>query len=252
MRFLEDLGIRGSLVQWARLATKARTAEPGRLVVLADKARKMGRHVTMIQRTAETRLATPPHVDRPTSVPPSTDWSGRPSAWSAEVRPAGHAPARNETTIGDDVTLYHDCHLTEISLRQIAVRQPDAHAPFALQLDVFRFTGSFLSLVIRAPHEAVKGLGKAHVLRLAMQLETERPVEIFARLNLKNGPNTEQINKAVDQSGAECLIEYDMAYVPFNENWAEHIWFDLFFSDPGMNRIVIHDLILSRHRRAAL
>ena len=66
-------------------------------------------------------------------------------------------------------------------------------APFGLRMDVFSFDGSFLSLVLDLPFEAVDGLTRRHLIRVDTIVEMEKPLEIFARLNIKHGPNTEQL-----------------------------------------------------------
>ena len=95
--------------------------------------------------------------------------------------------------LGNEVTLFHDCAFSELTLRQLRnLREADL-APYGLRLDVFKFDGSFLSLVIDLPEGGVKGLKRTHLLRMDAIVEMEKPLEIFARLNMRHGPNTEQI-----------------------------------------------------------
>ncbi len=248
--FLDEFLIRRSLRMWAALAERAHEVDDGRLEWLGRQARRMKTHAARVAEMADRRRAVVPHLERPLDLPPSTDWSHRPAPWSVALDPKGHAPARRETAISDDVALYHDCDRGEICVRQLHGQTVDGAGPFGLQLDVFRFSGSFLSLVVRAPAEAAAGLSRDHVLRLAMLIESERPLDVHARLNLRNGPNTEQVNRAVDRAHVATVTEFDMAYVPFNEKWADHIWFDLFFDGPAMNQVIIRDLTLSRRLRA--
>lgn len=241
-----------SLRRWERLATLARTTNLGSLRELRTAARAIGQRVGDVNHIAEARLIRPVIGSNAMDLPPSTDWSHRPDLWAGPLSPTGYAPAKNNTHIGNAVTLYHDCKQQMLSLRQVRNTRPDDLAPFGLQMDVFTFDGSFLSLVIKAPDDVVKGLTKKHVLRLSLKSESERPIEINARLNLKHGPNTEQVNKAINTANSECHVEFDLAYVPFNETRGEHIWFDLFFDSPSMNKVTITDLTLSRHTRSNL
>ena len=41
--------------------------------------------------------------------------------------------------------------------------------------------------------DAARGLKQKHLIRLDVIVEMEKPLEIFARLNIKHGPNVEQI-----------------------------------------------------------
>ncbi len=248
--FLDEFLIKRSLRLWSGLTESVHEVEGARLEWLGRQARRMKTHASRVTQIVDGRMALAPHLERPLDLPPSTEWSHRPTPWAVALDPKGHAPARRETAISDDVALYHDCERGEICVRQLQGQTADGVGPFGLQLDVFRFSGSFLSLVVRAPAEAAKGLSRNHILRLAMLVESERPLDMHARLNLKNGPNTEQVSRAVDRGHVATATEFDMAYVPFNEKWAEHIWFDLFLDTPAMNQVVIRDLTLSRRLRA--
>jgi uncharacterized protein DUF6478 len=241
-----------TLKKWERLAEYARTAPLSELRDIRTASRVLGQRVGTVNHIAEGRLIRPVIGSNAMELPPSTDWSHRPDLWAGPIAPSGFAPAKNETHIGHEVTLYHDCKRQMLSVRQ--VRNTDAVdlAPFGLQMDVFTFEGSFLSLVIKAPDDVTKGLTKKHILRLSLRAESERPLEMSARMNLKHGPNTEQVSKEIDLSLQESAVEFDLAYVPFTENRAEHIWFDLFFDSPSMNKTVLRDLTLSRHIRSSL
>jgi hypothetical protein len=86
----------------------------------------------------------------------------------------------------------------------------DDFAPFGLRMDVFNFDGSFLSLAIEMPKEAVKGLRRSYLLRLDMIIDSERPQEMFARLNVRHGPNTEQVVREMDMGQRNIWVEFDM------------------------------------------
>jgi hypothetical protein len=152
--------------------------------------------------------------------------------------------------LGNEVTLFHDCELSELTLRQLRnLREADL-APYGLRMDVFRFDGSFLSLVVDLPADGVESLKRTHLIRMDIILELEKPVEIFARLNIKNGPNTEQIVRELDLSQNQATVEFDMAYSNLNERRVEAAWIDLIFEGPEMNQIVLRDLTFSRRPRA--
>ncbi|HBQ36996.1 MAG TPA: hypothetical protein DD729_09225, partial [Rhodobacteraceae bacterium] len=85
--------------------------------------------------------------------------------------------------IGSQATVFHDCKISELTLRQLRNQRKQDLAPFGLQMDVFKFDGSYLSLAIYLPDASVQGLKKTHLLRMDAIIEMEKPLEIFARLN---------------------------------------------------------------------
>ena len=96
----------------------------------------------------------------------------------------------------------------------------------------------------------VAGLTSKHILRITTNISAEHAISGNLRLNLKHGPNTEQIEKPLTISEANAAVDFDLAYIPFNEARVEEIWFDLFFDSGPMNMIRINGLTLSRHTRA--
>ena len=80
----------------------------------------------------------------------------------------------------------------------------------------------------------------------------EKPLEIFARLNVKHGPNTEQVVREMPLNAAETAVEFDLAYTKVNEKRIEKLWIDLIFEGPEMNQITLRDLTVSRRPRAEL
>jgi hypothetical protein len=160
--------------------------------------------------------------------------------------------APNRTSLGDEVTLFHDCIQSELTLRQCRnLREADL-APYGLRMDVLRFEGSFLSLVVDFPPEGAEGLSRGHLIRVDTEITSEKPIEIFARLNIRHGPNTEQIVRELPLGDEDVMVEFDLAYSRLNEKRIEKIWLDLIFEAPDFNQVVIRDLTLCRVRRALL
>jgi len=249
---IQTLQHKRSLRRWDRLEKHAHSAELEQLRDLRQMARQLRQRVNNVGFIADMRLTLPVIGSNAMSLPAATDWSYRPNAWSGPIFPPGYAPVRNKAPIGNDLTVFHDCKTPNLSLRQIRNTDPRDLAPFRLALDVFEFDGSFLSMVLQAPPSAVSGLKKRHVIRLSMNAQSERPLEMSARLNLKHGPNTEQVSQEIDLSADNVVTEFDLAYTRFNESRVEQIWVDLFFASPSMNRVEIRDITLSRHPRAEL
>ena len=117
-------------------------------------------------------------------------------------------------------------------------------------MDVFQFDGSFLSLALDLPQAAIDGLTRRHIIRLEIRVETEKPLEIFGRINVRHGPNIEQLVREFDGSAGELSLEFDLAATRLNETRVERAWLDLIFEGPEMNAITLRDLTLSRRPRA--
>ena len=117
-------------------------------------------------------------------------------------------------------------------------------------MDVFRFDGSFLSLLLDLPEQAMMGLQRRHLIRLDTIIELEKPIEIFIRLNIKHGPNTEQLVRELPLHEDEIAVEFDLAYSNINEKRVERAWVDLIFENPQMSQVIIRDLTFCRHPRA--
>lgn len=215
-------------------------------------AQRLMRPLRILTTEAETRLALPRIGATAFARPPGTDWSWRPKAWRVPVPEQGIAPARAKSALTNEVLVFHDCREAEVSLRQTRNLREDDLAPFGLTLEVFHFAGSYLSLVIEVPPASCSGLKKRHLIRLACVIEKERPARISARLNVRHGPNTEQVLLDLPDDGPDTMVEFDLAYSQLNEQRAERMWIDLMIQNPEMNQITLRDLHLSRYPRAEI
>ncbi|TKD26263.1 hypothetical protein FBT96_01520 [Rhodobacter capsulatus] len=248
--FLERLAQGRMLARWARAGRLVSALGRAELRQLRDDAWTLRRALDRVLFLAEGRLAVPPDGEDGIVRPLGCDWVWRPDLWRGPVVPAGVVGAESRTPIGAEATLFHDCRDSDITLRQIRNRPPLDLAPFGLRLDVFRFDGSFLSLVLDLPEEGVAGLKRTHLIRLAMSVELERPLEIFCRLNVKHGPNTDQLVREMPLGSGTDFVEFDLAYTKMNEKRVEKVWVDLIFEGPRMNQILLRDLTFARHPRA--
>ncbi|WP_424967064.1 DUF6478 family protein [Dinoroseobacter sp. S375] len=176
----------------------------------------------------------------------------RPLCWTRATLPAAHVGPETGTEVSPDLTLFHDCPLAEITLRQ-TLAPVAAPARFALSLDTLRFQGSFLSLVLTLPEAQTSAIGLRDVLRLTLAVEMSAQTRLYGRLNLQQGPNTAQMLAEVPpgEDGA-TEIAFDLAYGDLRDLPVERVWIDLMVEDPAMRRVTLHDLILSRHPRAEL
>ena len=99
----------------------------------------------------------------------------------------------------------------------------------------------------------MRGLKRKHLVRMSAVVETEKPLEIFARLNVRHGPNTEQLVRELPLGQDEIVVEFDLAYSNLNEKRVET---RLGRSDlrgaPTMNQVILRDVTFSRRPRADL
>ncbi|SHJ46035.1 hypothetical protein SAMN05444000_10921 [Shimia gijangensis] len=235
---------------WARSARAASTTELPALRKQRLRARKLRQHLNTLISISEGRLALPLVGSTAFFRPHGTDWYWRPALWREPLAQVGMSSAPNREMLGEEVTLFHDCRVSELTLRQLRNTREADLAPYGLRMDVFRFDGSFLSLVIDLPFEAVDGLKRNHLIRLDSIVELEKPLEIFARLNIKHGPNTEQIVRELPLNEEEIMVEFDLAYSKLNEKRVEKAWIDLIFEGPEMNQVTLRDVTFSRRPRA--
>jgi hypothetical protein len=243
---------RRTLRRWDRSAREAEVLGDDALRSLRSQARQLRRRIDRVCQIADERLILPRIGSNAIRKPPQCDWSYRPEVWRGPITPIGAAAVETRTAFGDEMQMFHDCAISEITVRQVRNSAPEDLAPFGLRMDVFRFDGSFLSLVVELPPSAVEGLRSTHLIRLDCVVESEKPLEIFARLNVKHGPNTEQIVRELPLNEVNCMVEFDLAYSNLNEKRIERAWIDLIFENPQMSQVTLRDLTLSRSPRAEL
>ena len=249
---VQDWHQRRTEARWARLAEAAPELESHELRAPRTEARGMRRQLDRVLQAADARLAVPPLGAGLPQLPLGTDWSWRPDLWRGTLREPGAVASGDRTVLGEGVTLYHDCPLGEVVVRQVRNDRPEDRAPYGLAIDVFGFQGSFLSLALNLPEAAVEGLKARHLVRAAMVIDCDRPVKAFARLNIKHGPNLAQPVSNLPEDGRDKVAEFDLAYAGLNDRRIERAWVDLILNDAAMSRIVIRDLVVSRRPRAEL
>ncbi|MEP5154373.1 DUF6478 family protein [Planktotalea sp.] len=247
---LSKLLFKRTLGNWARIADAARTTPISTLRKQRSNARRMLVHLNHFVHVADNRLALPAIGSQAIQKSHDTDWAWRPEAWTGPLPVHGMASVPSKSVLGNELSLHHDCKLSELSLRQLRNTREADLAPYGLRMDVFKFDGSFLSIVIDCPKASVEGLRRKHLIRMEPIIEMEKPLEIFARLNIKNGPNTEQVVRELPLHEKTPMVEFDLAYTKLNEKRVDSMWIDLIFENPQMNQVTIRDLTLSRRPRA--
>ena len=236
--------------RWAQAARHAETAPLPDLRVQRNEARRLRTHLDQLLHVAENRLALPLIGSSAIRRPQDADWAWRPELWTGPLPVPGFSSVPTKSQLGAEVTLFHDCHRSELTLRQLRNLRESDLAPFGLRMDVFQFDGSYLSIAVDLPEVAAQGLTRKHLIRMETIIELEKPLEIFARLNVKHGPNSEQIVRELPLQASEIMVEFDLAYTKLNERRIERLWLDLIFEGPQMNQVVLRDLTFSRRPRA--
>lgn len=246
---IERLLLRRALSGWQRVAERASGLALSELRSLRAEARTLHRDLGRVLNMADARLSTP-GSSAAVPAPVMSDWAWRPAFWSGPVPSAGKAAVESGAELARDLRLFHDCKTSEITARQTRNTETADLSPQGLAIDVYGFDGSYLSLVLELPESAVRGLKARHVLRISTLLEIERPVEVFARLNIRHGPNTEQIVRQLPQGPGQRFTEFDLSQSRLRESRLDRAWIDLIFDRPEMNRIGLRDLTLARRPRA--
>ncbi len=249
-KFLDRVLQRRVQSRWQDLADAAPAMDLERLQFLRGRARSMRRHLDRVIHLAEHRLSLPVIGSNAIRKPLGTDWAWRPMLWYGPIPVPGLASVPAKALVCDGATIFHDCRRSELTVRQMRNTRESDIAPFGFRMDVFHFDGSFLSLVIDLPPEAAQGLKLKHVIRMDVIVEMEKPLEIFARLNIKHGPNVEQIVRELPLSEEGVMVEFDLAYTKINEKRVERLWVDLILEGPEMNQIILRDVTFSRRPRA--
>ena len=235
---------------WNRVASKAEKADVARLRGQRARARLLRHHLSRLIHIADNRLMRPQIGSNAIQKPHDADWAWRPELWRGSMPTPGMSAVETKTKMGEEITLFHDCTKSEMTLRQLRNSRAADLAPYGLRVDVFSFDGSFMSLAIDLPPEGIAGLSKRHLLRLDTIVEMEKPLEIFARLNVVHGPNTEQLVRELPLNEENVMVEFDLGYTRINDKRVEKAWIDLIFEGPEMNQVVLRDLTLSRRPRA--
>lgn len=250
--WLDQLSQRRSLSRWAKVVRAVKGMELTDLREQRQQARALRQTLDEVVHVADSRLALPRIGSASFPRPPGTRWAWRPQMWRGPVKPYGFAAVENKAKIGSEIKVFHDCGHSEMTIRQVRNTREKDLAPFGLRMDVLGFSGSFLSVVIDLPSDAADGLRRRDIIRVQTLLSVENPIEIFVRLNIKHGPNTEQLVQELPLNDPDVVVDFDLNYSDFNENRIDSMWIDLIFEDPIMNQIYLRDLTICRYPRAEM
>ncbi|SES28474.1 hypothetical protein SAMN04490244_10963 [Tranquillimonas rosea] len=243
---------RHSLRRWQRRAAEAEKADLVHLRALRNRASALRKQLNRVIHVADGRLALPRVGADAIEAPIGADWVCRPAMWRGAIPVPGRTAVEAKTPLGGQVTIFHDAGHPEVAVRHVRNRRADDLAPYGLRMEVFDFDGTFLSAVVDLPDEALAGLRRDSIVQLNVMAEAERPVGLTARLNVRHGPNTEQMVQPLGEGTGSFVAEFDLAYTGLDDRRIEGMWIDLILDRPWMNQITLRDVTVSRRPRAPL
>jgi len=192
------------------------------------------------------------HLSRDVEIRKSknADWAWRPEVFFQKGCVAPQINPASGVGVGSNISLHHNASACSMILKQVTTLKSTSLAPFDIALEVFDFDGSFLSLSLDLPETAMHSLSNQNIFEMEFRLTSEQQLPIFARINVKHGPNVEEQIKELSHQHENFTVEFDLGYMDLNEHRLEKVWIDLIFDDAQMNRIVLHDLTVCRRLRA--
>ncbi|GAD56530.1 hypothetical protein MBELCI_2582 [Limimaricola cinnabarinus LL-001] len=142
--------------------------------------------------------------------------------------------------------LFHD------AASGVTIERPGAgpEGLWPLHLCTESFDGGFVSLAIALPGPVLAGLRRRHLLGIEVDLGDAGPPRGFARLNLRQGPNSEALLRGLPRTDPTGT-EFDLWSIKTDPERIESGWIDLIFEAPLPARIEIIDVVIARRPRAA-
>jgi len=183
-------------------------------------------------------------------APSGSDWSWRPRLWSS-AQAGAQAGASSVLSggplrFGSDAAIFTDGGDGQIIARQTRMRATGDAVLFGLKLEVFDFTGTYVSVVLDLPPSAARGLTLKHHLSANLSLTAEADLQCYAVLNLASGPNKERLVAGFRPSERAIEVPFDLSKTHFDPNRLERLWVELIFEPKPMNALHVQDLTLYR------
>ena len=119
MRLFDVLLHRRMVRLWRKAALNAPAMKLGELRQIRAQGRRLGHYMNEALAVAENRLALPLVGSSAFPRPHGTDWAWRPEVWRLPLPAPGMASVPSKSMLGREVTLFHDCARSELSLRQV-------------------------------------------------------------------------------------------------------------------------------------
>ena len=123
-------GLLDRVIEQSALRRFRRWAETARKMDLRDlrrnraAARRLKFFLDELLHVADDRLALPVLGNQSVPIPYDADWSWRPEVWCGPLPVQGISSVENKSMLGREVTLFHDCSQSELTLRQLRKGDP--------------------------------------------------------------------------------------------------------------------------------
>ena len=169
---------------------------------------------------------------------------------------AGPLPAKklvklsNKQKLSADCSVFHNCTLKEMIFHQSPANRKSGAAPFAVNLEVFGFSGDYFSLSFELPAALTSNFEKGDLFKIDFKARSDTPMDAYLRLNTSDGPNRKDHSEYAQTSGKIERVSFDPAALgmPLNQGF----WFDLLMDKVAFNRITLDDLVIHRCQTAEL
>ena len=179
-------------------------------------------------------------------------WAWRPELWTLRCPTSSGPVEQSGARLMPNTKVFFDDATCALIVQQFRNDISEGFAPYGVALELFQFEGSFLSLAIDLPDELYETFAKDELIGLSGAIFAERPAGFTVRLNIKHGPNTDQLIQAHDLNHSETRAEFDLAHLNINVKRVEKIWLDLVFETPNFNRISVTDLAFYKRPRGEI
>lgn len=189
-------------------------------------------------------------LDQDPQRPAASDWIWRPQVFRRRLEKSGFAGTAGPWRFDEEVALFHDCPQATVSARQVSNAPGTGQVPFGLQIEVFEFAGSYLSLSFDLPVSAATSMAHQHLVVIEGRLGALHPGTFYARLNIRHGPNLAQLTQTLVGVSGRVAATFDLAQTALNEKRIEKAWVDILFADPLFNQYHMGDLTIHRRPRA--
>lgn len=238
----------------AELKARLNHLRPAELAQKQNEAEEYARRLTHIAQIAKNTLGQKArnHPAADYAMPESAYWGYRPDAFVLPLECSAAVAIESPHDLTGGLKIFHDCAHPEIILRQYPIDDPAIASPYGLSLEVFRFDGSFLSMALDLPRDHAASLRLNDIIRVSLEMHMDYPIDLYARLNVIHGPNSEQMVRKMEWDQGCICAEFDMAYSKINDKRIEKVWIDLIFERPSMNLLKMHDFLVLRLARAEI
>jgi len=143
-------------------------------------------------------------------------WSWRPELWTVPCpSSSGTRGAKRWAPHVKHQGVFDDADCAGI-IKQLRNDVSQGFAPYGVALELFQFDGSFLSLAIDLTDYLCGTFAKDELIGLSGEIFVERATGFTVRLNIKHGPNTEQLMKVHDVSHSDTGVEFDLEHLKIN------------------------------------